>query len=141
MTETDEIGIDLSWKSDLKSAWDARGDEFGPSEPDPDPDSSGVTIAGTTEDDLGEETTSLLPARIDEDALTEKQQTILEAAIIRPTATKIEVAAASDSTPSYVSEVVSRWLPDHPAVAADRDDRDGDDAQTAIDEWSRGGQA
>lgn len=137
MTEPDEIGLDLSWKSDLKSAWADRGDEYAGPTNEPPSDSSGETIGGTTEDDRGSETTSLLPDGVDESELTEKQYSILETAIMRPTASKVEVAAAADVSCQYVADVCGRWLSDHPAASPpDAPEADG---QTTFDEW--GGQA
>lgn len=135
MTKTDELELDLSWKSDLKTAWANRGDEYsGPSSSPSDPP-DGKTVGGTTEDDLGSETTSLLPSEVDEGELTGMQESILEAAIMRPTASKVEVAADAGVSHQYVADICGRWLPDHPAAPDPGEDESG---QTRIDEWTRG---
>lgn len=133
--EGDEKGVDLSWKSDLKSAWAARGDEYaGPvSDEPPSSEPSGETIGGTTEDDFGSETTTLLPDDVDESKLTDKQHSILETAIMRPTASYVEIAAAAAASPGYVIDVCGRWLPDHPAAGSVTDDIDS--TQMSLSEW------
>lgn len=141
--EGDEKGLDLSWTSDLKTAWAARDDESAGSASNDSStrESSGETIGGTTEDDFGSETTSLLPQEVDATELTDTQQAILEAAIMRPTASKVDVAAAADASPQYVADICGRWLSDHPAAAAVDDDADTDMdmIQTTLSDWeSRG---
>lgn len=132
--EGDETGLDLSWSSDLKTVWAARGEEYAGSTNEPSTtDSSGETIGGTTEDDLGNETTTLLPRGVDATELTAKQHAILETAIMRPTASKVEVAAGADVSHQYVADICGRWLPDHPAAGAVADDTDT--AQTTLDDW------
>lgn len=129
----DEKGLDLSWSSDLKSAWEKRDDEYaGPTE-DPPTEPSGETIGGTTEDDFGSETTSLLPSGVDENELTDKQHSILKTAVMRQTASKVEIAAGAGASPRYVIDVCGRWLPDHPAAASVANDMDT--AQTTLDDW------
>lgn len=140
MTDVDnEIGLDLSWTSDLKMAWAERGDEYAsPISDDPSSmEPSGETVGGTTDDDYGSETTSLLPRGVDASELTDKQYSILETAIMKPIASNVEVAAAVGASPQYVAEVCGRWLSNHPAASSP--DAPDDDGQTTLDEW--GGQA
>lgn len=132
MSETEEVGLDLSWKSDLRSAPDP-GD--GGDSDESRPQREGETVWASAKDDPGRETTSLLPSSVNPSELTPTQHSILEAAVIRPTSSKIEVAAAADASPSYVADVVGRWLPDHPA--ADHGDHDAD-GQASLDEWGGG---
>lgn len=135
MSKTDdEVPLDLSWESDLKTVWANRDDEYaGPVTPPEDP--QGKTVGGTTADDLGSETTTLLPERVPESELTGKQHSILETAVMQPNASKVELAAAVGASPQYVAEICGRWLSDHPAADAPAEDVNG---QTQIDEWTGG---
>lgn len=138
MSKTDdEVTLDLSWESDLKTVWANRDDEYaGPVTPPEEP--TGVTVGGTTDDDLGDESTTLLPEDVPEDELTGKQHSILETAVMQPNASKVELAAAVGASPQYVADVCGRWLPDHPAATVSSGGANG---QTQIGEWVRGDRA
>lgn len=135
MSDPEEVGLDLSWKSDLRSAPDP-GDAGDSGESRPQRGGEGETVWASAKDDPGRETTSLLPSDVDESELTDKQFSILETAIMRPTASKVEVAAAAGVSHQYVADVCGRWLSDHPAASPPDAEADG---QTTLDEW--GGQA
>lgn len=144
-TEVNEIGLDLSWRSDLKTVWATLSDAYAapasdaPSSTAP----SGVTVGGTTADDLGSETTTFLPRRAQDADLTETQRRILETASLRPTATKRELAAVAGASAQYVATVCGRWLPEHPAgTAAETASSPAapgrNESQSTLDDW--GGQ-
>jgi hypothetical protein len=132
--EGPETGINGSWSSDITTAWEERDFDL-----EADDESTSQTVGGTTDDDLGEVTTTFLPATVDTDEVTDTQRRILTAAVMRRDASRYELSATTNASPQYVADVCGRWLPDHPAAATTADDETrAETTQTTLDAWSGG---
>lgn len=123
----DDTGLDMSWQSYLADTW--KNKNIDP----PPPDQSGETVGGTTDDDLHDERTSLLPEHVKQESLTALQLAILRTAATNFDATAAEIAVVADASRSWVVATITDYLPEH--SAAEHSPTSPHPKQTQIDEF------
>jgi hypothetical protein len=75
-------------------------------------DSTGITISGTSADDLGDERTTLLPAGVEDADLTDTKRRIINAWLLDRTASSYTIAERADANRRDVVDVLTE-LVDH----------------------------